>query len=43
MNNHFGIRAVEHNPWANFTLANESIPVLLETAEPDFEDLEVNG
>lgn len=43
MNNHFGIRAVEHNPWADFTLANEYIPMFLETAEPDFGDPEVNG
>lgn len=23
MNSHFGIRVVEHSPWADFTLANE--------------------
>lgn len=43
MNHHFSITGVEHNFWVNFILANEYIPVLLETAEPDCGDPEVNG
>lgn len=43
MNHHFSIIGVEHSSWVNFILANEYIPVLLEMAEPDCGDPEVNG
>lgn len=43
MNHHFSITGVEHSSWVNFILANEYIPVLLEMAEPDCGDPEVNG